>query len=92
MIYKNGRDVLPPELLAEVQKYLDGELIYIPKNENSKASWGSLSGSKENVIKRNRNITEKYVNGTTIAELQEEYCLSESSIRKIIYNYTDRCI
>ena len=85
--YKNGRDVLPPELLAEVQKYLNGELIYIPKSGDSKVSWGALSGTKENVRNRNRNITEKYSNGTTIVELQEEYCLSEASIRKIIYTF-----
>lgn len=90
MIYKNGRDVLPPDLLAEVQKYLNGELIYIPKTEGTKVSWGTLSGTKETVKNRNRNITEKYSNGTTIIELQEEYCLSEASIRKIIHNIINK--
>lgn len=87
MIYKNGRDVLPPDLLLEVQKYLNGELIYIPKKEENKVSWGTLSGSREIVFKRNHNIIEKYTNGTTIIELQEEFCLSEASIRKIIYSF-----
>lgn len=88
MQYKNGRDVLPPELLNEIQKYLDGELVYIPKCNDNKASWGTLNGTREHVTARNRCIAEKYSNGSSIIDLQDEYCLSESSIRKIIYKYT----
>lgn len=86
MRYKNGRDVLPPELLIELQKYIDGELIYIPKKEDSRASWGALTGTRELVYRRNSNIMQKYETGASVCELQEEYCLSEASIRKIIYN------
>lgn len=86
-MYKNGREVLPPDLLSEVQKYLEGELIYIPKSDENKASWGTVSGSRDIVKKRNVKITEKYRSGSTIIELQEEYCLSESSIRKIICGF-----
>ena len=28
--YRNGKDVLPPELLEELQKYLCGEMLYVP--------------------------------------------------------------
>ena len=31
MGYKNGRDVLPPELLEHVRQYAEGECIYIPR-------------------------------------------------------------
>ena len=85
--YRNGKDVLPPELLDEVQKYLCGELLYIPKKEAAKASWGELSGSKNVVHKRNVRIAAQYRSGTSVAELIHEFCLSEASIRKIIYSY-----
>lgn len=30
MAYKNARDVLPEALLAQVQRYCSGELLYVP--------------------------------------------------------------
>ena len=86
MRYRNGKDVLPPELLDEIQKYLCGEMLYVPKKEETKASWGQLSGSKSQVQTRNVRIAARYQSGTSITELIREYCLSEASIRKIIYS------
>ena len=85
MKYKNGRDVLPPELLQEIQKHLCGELLYIPKKDEVKASWGQLSGLREQVLSRNISIINCYNNGATVDELIKDFCLSEASIRKIIY-------
>ena len=31
--YINGKNVLPKELLEEIQKYVEGEIIYIPKKK-----------------------------------------------------------
>ena len=78
--------MLPPSLLREVQQYLCGELLYIPKKETKKAGWGQKSGARLNLSLRNRNIIEAYQSGTTIYELMDVYCLSEASIRKIIYS------
>ena len=86
MKYVNAKDVLPPKLLSEVQKHLCGELLYIPQKNTKKAGWGQKSGARLSLILRNRNISESYKKGQTIYELMESYCLSESSIRKIIYN------
>ena len=86
MKYKNGRDVLPSELLAEVQKHLCGEMLYIPKKDEVRASWGQLSGLREQVYLRNVTIVDSYMGGATVNELIKDFCLSESSIRKIIYN------
>jgi Mor family transcriptional regulator len=82
----NARDVLPPDVLTEVQKYLCGELIYVPKRENEKAGWGQINGSRMMVFSRNRNIVEAYRDGSSVYELMDRFCLSEASIRKIIYN------
>lgn len=86
MRYVNARDVLPPDVLSEVQKYSCGELIYIPKKENDKAGWGQINGTRTQVFLRNRSIVEAYQGGASVYELMDRYCLSEASIRKIIYN------
>ncbi|ALS26334.1 Mor family transcription activator [Paenibacillus sp. 32O-W] len=82
--YKNGRDVLPPSLLQELQKYIDGELIYIPKKNDRRAKWGELSGTRKLIARRNEEIWRSYRSGCSIAELERRYHLSEDSIRKII--------
>ena len=86
MKYVNARDVLPPSLLHEVQKYMCGELLYIPQKDKKKVGWGQKSGTRSILKLRNRNIIEAYRRGTTVYELMDSYCLSEASIRKIIYS------
>ena len=82
--YKNGRDVLPPGLLQQIQQYIDGELLYIPKLGEQRASWGELSGSKERLERRNEEMYEAYCQGQSIQELERIYYLSGESVRKII--------
>ena len=75
MSYVNADDVLPKFLLEEIHKYIDGQLIYIPR-KNGK----SLS-------ERNRMIVKRYYLGESISELGEMYYLSEKIIRGIIHEY-----
>jgi len=82
--YVNAKDVLPPEILREVQKYTSGALIYIPKT--NKLGWGQQNGARAEVSLRNRDIITAYRSGTSIIELMRQYCLSEASIRKIVYS------
>lgn len=84
MIYKNGRDVLPPSLFLELQKYISGELIYIPKAGEERAGWGELSGTRKLLAKRNEEICRFHTDGLSIAELECKYHLSGESIRKIV--------
>ncbi len=84
MKYENAKDVLPPELIAQIQKYAAGKLLYIPRKEEPKA-WGSLSGSRQKLLKRNQRIYNEYRSGKGVGELAEEYFLSVDSIKKIIY-------
>jgi len=71
-------------VLSEIQKYTCGALIYIPKT--SKIGWGQSNGAKAEVFSRNQNIATEYRNGASIYDLMNEYCLSEASIRKIVYS------
>lgn len=83
MKYENGRDLLPPELLRQVQKYAAGRLIYIPSM--GKTSWGESSGYRRYLWERNQEIRMRLRQGERPDALAEAYCLSEDSIRKIAY-------
>ncbi|WLD94564.1 CD3324 family protein [Alkalihalobacillus sp. AL-G] len=85
MQYKNGKEVFPPSLLKEMQQYIQGELIYIPKDKNQRAGWGEISGSRQLLTRRNEEIFQLYMEGWSFEELEQRYNLSNESIRKIIY-------
>lgn len=85
MSYKNGKDFLPPRLLKELQEYIQGELLYIPKKvEQKRAGWGENNGTRIQLQLRNREIFNLYSSGVSVGELVQRYHLSEDSIRKII--------
>ncbi|MBO1685614.1 hypothetical protein HJU46_05850 [Clostridium butyricum] len=84
MKYVKAQDVLPEELIELIQKYIDGNYLYIPRRNDNRKSWGESTGIK-NILKiRNREIYIKYKNGMSVDALSNEYYLSEKSIRRII--------
>ena len=87
MSYVNAKDVLPEKLVKEIQKYIDGQLIYIPRKSENSLLWGEKNGTKEKLAERNQMIVNRYYSGKTIAELSEVYFLSEKRIRGIIHEY-----
>jgi len=89
MKYENAKDILPEHLLAEVQKYAGGKLLYIPV-ENEPRSWGEVSGYRQRLLKRNVMICNRYQAGATLSELAQEYFLSLDSIKKIVYGKKDK--
>lgn len=84
MRYRKASDVLPDELLKEVQKYAAGETLYFPKDKERKA-WGENSGARRYFAERNEEIRQKYLQKTSIDRLADEYCLSVESVRKIVF-------
>ena len=84
MKYKNAAEILPSELLQEIQGFIEGELLYIPRSE-SKQKWGAVSGSKEFYSERNNQIRELYSGGMSLEGLAERFGLSGSTIKKIVY-------
>lgn len=85
MKYINAKAILPDMLVEELQKYVQATYLYIPAKEEQHRSWGELSGYREELSRRNRVIIAKYQNGASVERLADEYCLSVSAIRKIIY-------
>ena len=87
MSYINVDDVLPKTLVREIQKYVDGQLIYIPRKKENSLSWGEKNGTKEKLAERNQTIVNSYYSGQTIAELGKVYFLSEKRIQGILHEY-----
>ena len=85
MKYKNASEILPDELLRELQKYAAGETLYIPA-EGKRKKWGSDSGARVFYEQRNEEIRYKFYHRKMSVEvLSGEYGLSDETIRKILY-------
>ena len=89
MAYKKATEVLPTHLLEEVQRYINGELLYIPKPEAEKIGWGRLSGARDQIRKRNEAMVRAYQSGMSVGDIANAYYLSEDTIRKIVYGKND---
>ena len=85
MSYKNGKEILPADVLEEIQKYFAGGIIYIPMVEEQRKQWGTLTDTKEIIRQRNREIKAKKYQGSSIERLMEEYHLSYDTIKRIVY-------
>lgn len=85
MKYVNAKVVLPDFLVAELQKYVQGEYLYIPIKKAHQKKWGELSGYRREIAARNQEIIANYREGITIEELANRYYLSDHAIKKIIY-------
>ena len=86
MKYVNANLIFPEELLDEIQKYIQGGLVYIPKPKGTRTKWGEHSGSRTYLRLRNEDIRHHYAIGFTMDELSDRYSLSYESIRRIIYS------
>ncbi|SDN15392.1 hypothetical protein SAMN05518871_103449 [Psychrobacillus sp. OK028] len=86
MSYKKAKNLLPSELVELIQKYVDGEYIYIPRKEDNKKNWGSSTATRRELELRNSSIYFDYLSGIDIATLGVKYYLSSKSIQRIVLN------
>ena len=85
MKYRNASEILPDDLLKELQKYAPGEILYVP-SDGSRKKWGADTGARQFYEQRNEEIRHKYfVLKIAIDVLCEEYDLSDETVRKILY-------
>jgi Mor family transcriptional regulator len=82
--YRNAKGILPEKLLEEIQRYVQGEIIYIPKQDEEKIKWGTKNGSRKKYDMRNSDIKALKRGGMTVDEIARVYYLSADSIRKIL--------
>ncbi len=81
MSYINAKSVLPKEMIKEIQKYVNGVNLYIPKipEENSICSCYKLE-----LYSRNQEIYRLFLQGEKVSKLAAEYYLSDKSIYRIL--------
>ena len=84
MKYRNAAERLPAQLLQELQRHAPGELLYIPAKQRQ--PWGESTGAKTLYARRNAEIRGHYYGKQAdIPALCDAYCLSDETVRKIIY-------
>lgn len=84
MRYIKAEDVLPRELVAQIQCYVDGVTLYIPRKEENRRPWGCGTSYRAELEQRNAAIRREAAEGVEIAILAHRYHLAEKSIRRII--------
>ena len=88
MKYRNVNEILPPELVEEIQKYIQGESVYIPKKD--KITRKAPTEYKIELEKRNTRIYKMHLEGMSNDKLAENFSLAQSSIRRIIIEQRKR--
>ena len=84
MRYARGQDILPAKLLIQLQQYIDGAYLYIPRKQENRLTWGERTHSKEETAARNRAIYLDAEAGADISALAETYFLAEKTVRRIL--------
>lgn len=84
MGYVSASKVLPEELIEQIQRYAEGQTIYIPKSRNKRCKWGENTDTKAYIPERNDKLYEDYKNGTSVLNLSKRYFLDPKSIQRII--------
>lgn len=86
MKYVKANTILPEKLIVEIQKYIQGQTIYIPKAKNNYKKWGTCSGGRKFIDDRNTTIKHAFQSGKKIEQLAEEHYLSIETVKKIVYS------
>jgi len=82
--YIKAKEILPEELIRQIQKYVDGVYIYIPRKPGTRHAWGQETDYKAELKVRNDRIRSDHAAGKGVAALSRRYHLSEKSIRRIL--------
>lgn len=88
MKYRNAKNIFPVDIMEELQKYVQGEYVYIPIKD--KTTNTNITEYGVEIQKRDEHIYTKSLGGLSNRKLSQIYCLSESSIRRIIINQRKR--
>ena len=92
MSYQKAQNILPIELLDMLQKYVDGECIYIPRKSSNKKNWGANTTIREEIKIRNSKIYYDYQHGCNFEYLSMKYYLSLKSVQRIVLQEKRKCV
>lgn len=82
MSYLRAEEILPQELIEEIQRYVNGTCIYIPVVK--KQDWGSATQTRQLLQNRNEAIYRDFCQGISVKLLAQNYYLSVKSIQRIL--------
>lgn len=88
MKYKNAGEILPSELVEEIQKYIQGAFLYIPKKD--KQTHRAVTEYRIELEKRNNRIFRMHLEGMSNKHLAKNFGLAQSSIRRILIEQRKR--
>lgn len=84
MRYLKAADVLPAELLAQIQIYADGVYLYIPRRTDKRQSWGNSTRYREELRQRNESIRFLHREGQSAEQLAEQFHLAVKTIQRVL--------
>lgn len=84
MRYLKAEDVLPAELLVQVQQYADGVYLYIPRRSDHRQRWGNSTQYREELRQRNEAIRHLHREGLGAQALAERFHLSVKTIQRVL--------
>ena len=90
MKYVNAKDVLPKEIIKQLQDYVEGCYVYIPKKEDAIKSTDKKTEYRIELEKRNEHIYLKHLQNWSHGQIAKLYHLSLPSIRRIIFEQRKR--
>ena len=97
MSYPKIYEVLPKDIILQIQDYIEGEVIYIPKRSENKKSWGDCTDTKEILSLRNKKIYYDYCDGISVQQLAQKYFWLKKAfnelldMKKIIDKFHPKC-
>lgn len=83
MKYVNADRVLPETLIQEIQKYIQGGLLYVPTPKSQHKKWGEQSGSRKMLNRRNTAIRDSFAAGSTVDGLAEHIAYPRTALRRL---------
>ena len=90
MKYVNAKDVLPKEIIKQLQDYVEGCYVSIPKKEDAIKSTDKKTEYRIELEKRNEHIYLKHLQNWSHGQIAKLYHLSLPSIRRIIFEQRKR--
>ena len=84
MDYIKAEDILPQELIEQIQQYVDGRSVYIPRRATHRQAWGDKTLYRLELAARNAHIRLMHRQGSSVKNLSMQYHLSEKTIRRIL--------
>jgi len=86
MSYLKASEILPKDVLELLQKYAEGQMIYVPKRKENCLSWGERTKTKDKTANRNLEIIRMSQEGMSTEELSVRFFLAPKTILRIISN------